>query len=79
MDDSISQRCEEALRFLKERISSELDQPAVGIICGSGLGGLENSVLPEPRLEVQYRDIPHFPQSKGTLTRTANAVHPCCR
>lgn len=69
MDDSISisQRCEEALQFLTERISSELDQPAVAIICGSGLGGLENSVLPEPRLEVQYKDIPHFPQSKGMI------------
>ncbi|MCJ1468636.1 hypothetical protein MMC07_007265 [Pseudocyphellaria aurata] len=64
MDDSVSQHCEEALHYLNQRIPSELDQPAVGVICGSGLGGLANSVLPQPRLEVPYMDIPHFPQSK---------------
>lgn len=67
MDKSISQRSEEALQYLKGRIPSELDQPAVGIICGSGLGGLAKSVLPQPRLEVPYKDIPHFPQSKGSF------------
>lgn len=75
MNDSVSQHSEEALQYLKERIPSELDQPAVGIICGSGLGGLANFVLHQPRLEVQYQDIPYFPQCKGTLTRTANTFH----
>lgn len=34
------------------QIPSELDQPALGIICGSGLGGLANSVLPQLCLEI---------------------------
>lgn len=71
MDNSIQQQSEEALQYLKGRIPSELDQPGVSIICGSGLGGLANSVRPQPRHEVQYKDIPHFPQSKGTLTGSA--------
>lgn len=64
MDNSIQQQSEEALQYLKGRIPFELDRPVIGIICGSGLGGLANSVRPQPRLEVQYKDIPHFPQSK---------------
>lgn len=72
MENSVSQHCEEALQYLKGKIPSELDQPAVGIICGSGLGGLTNSVLPQPRLEVQYEDIPHFPHSKGSWTGIAS-------
>lgn len=75
MNVSVSEHSDEALQYLKERIPSELDQPPVGIICGSGLGDLANVVLHQPRLEVQYKDIPYFPQSKGTLTRTANTVH----
>lgn len=66
--DSISQNAEEALQFLKARLSPPLDRPAlVGIICGSGLGGLADCVRAQPRLDVAYEDIPHFARSKGMV------------
>ena len=66
MDNFLPQQAEQALQYLHAKIPSELLSPVVGIICGSGLGGLAESVLPEPRAEIPYADIPHFPQSTGT-------------
>lgn len=65
MDDLIFQRCSEALHYLENKIPPELRLPSVGVVCGSGLGGLAKTVMPQPRLEVDYTDIPHFPASKG--------------
>jgi purine-nucleoside phosphorylase len=48
----------EAVSFIK----SKCDQPIpVGIILGTGLGSLGNQI--EVDLEIDYRDIPHFPLS----------------
>lgn len=66
MDDFVAQRAEQALQYLQARIPSELLSPVVGIICGSGLGTLAASVLPEPIAEIPYTNIPYFPQSTGT-------------
>ena len=66
MDNFLPQQAEQALQYLHARIPLELLSPVVGIICGSGLGSLAESVLPEPRAEIPYTDIPHFPQSTGT-------------
>ena len=66
MDDFSPQQAEQALQYLQARIPIELLSPVVGIICGSGLGALAESVLPEPRAEIAYTNIPHFPQSTGT-------------
>ncbi|KAK0513047.1 hypothetical protein JMJ35_005064 [Cladonia borealis] len=63
MDNVLPQQAEQALQYLHARIPLELLSPVVGIICGSGLGGLAESVLPEPRAEIPYTNIPHFPQS----------------
>lgn len=38
-------------------------RPAVGIVCGSGLGGLAD-MLKDP-VAFNYKDIPNFPQSTG--------------
>lgn len=65
MDDTTSQYAEEAFQYIKDLIPPELDRPAVGMICGSGLGGMTNTLLLHPRQEVHYEDIPHFPESKG--------------
>lgn len=48
----------EALTFLKQRLSVV---PAVGIVMGSGLGGLVEEM--ERPTRIQYADIPHFPVS----------------
>src|SRR5512146_3257568 len=51
-------RIDEALRFLRTRTAM---QPGIGIILGTGLGGLVKEMKPET--VVDYGDIPHFPIS----------------
>lgn len=41
----------------------DLSQPRVMIICGSGLGGIAEILLPEPKVEVTYDKIPGFKTS----------------
>ena len=65
MENAISQQIVEALQYLQAKVPSKLHQPVIGIICGSGLNGLAGAVLPEPRFEIPYADIPHFPLSTG--------------
>jgi purine-nucleoside phosphorylase len=48
----------EAVTFLKQRLSGA---PAVGIVMGSGLGGLVEEM--ERPIHIRYADIPHFPLS----------------
>jgi purine-nucleoside phosphorylase len=43
----------------------ELKKPEVGIICGSGLGGLVATLETSPQFAIPYSDIPGFPQSTG--------------
>lgn len=38
-------------------------RPLVGIVCGSGLGGLADML--KDQVVFNYRDIPNFPQSTG--------------
>lgn len=55
----------EAVDFLAKQLPETLRRPKLGIICGSGLGGLADSVLSQPRHEVPYMTIPHFPIGSG--------------
>ena len=48
----------EAVAFLKQRLSVA---PAVGVVMGSGLGGLVEEM--ERPTRIRYVDIPHFPVS----------------
>lgn len=65
MENATSQQTTEALRYLQGKLTPKLHQPVIGIICGSGLNGLADAVLPEPRFEIPYTDIPYFPTSTG--------------
>ena len=65
METATFQQTEDALRYLQAKVPLELLRPVVGIICGSGLSGLADNVLLEPRFETSYADIPHFPPSTG--------------
>ncbi len=38
-------------------------RPKVGIVCGSGLGGLADML--KDQVAFNYKDIPNFPQSTG--------------
>ncbi len=51
----------EAAQYLREMLG-EL-RPAVGVVLGSGLGAVANTV--KETIVVPYRDIPNFPQSDG--------------
>lgn len=65
MENGTSQQTAEALEYLEAEVPQKLHQPVIGIICGSGLNALADAVLPEPRFEIPYTDIPHFPRSTG--------------
>ena len=65
MENATSQQTAEALHYLQAKVPSKLHQPVIGIICGSGMNGLADAVLPDPRFEIPYTDIPHFPPSTG--------------
>ena len=65
MENVTSQQIAEALRYLQTNVPPQLHQPVIGIVCGSGLNGLADAVLPDSRFEIPYTDIPHFPQSTG--------------
>lgn len=49
-------KIQETTSFIQSKLAS---QPTVGIILGSGLGGLIDVVTKE--VEIAYSDIPHFP------------------
>ncbi|KAI8851593.1 nucleoside phosphorylase domain-containing protein [Chytridium lagenaria] len=49
----------ETAAYLKSVLPDALKTIEVGVVCGSGLGGLA-STLQEPRFEIEYKDIPHF-------------------
>ena len=49
----------EAARYIKDRIGGP--DPRIGIILGSGLGALADSI--EDPVEIPYSEIPHFPVS----------------
>jgi purine-nucleoside phosphorylase len=54
----LRKRTEEAVGFLRTKTKLH---PGIGIILGTGLGGLAKEITPE--VVVDYGDIPHFPIS----------------
>jgi purine-nucleoside phosphorylase len=52
------EKIKESASFVKSKVSIE---PEVGIILGTGLGGLVHSI--EQQQVLEYKDIPHFPLS----------------
>lgn len=59
------ERATETVQYIRSQLPEVLQQPKVGIICGSGLGGLADTIEAEPKVELSYSDIPHFPRSTG--------------
>lgn len=62
------ERATEAVSFLTKDLPKGLQKPQVAIVCGSGLGGLAETVQAEPRAEFDYASIPHFPRSTGDFS-----------
>lgn len=64
---SAFERASEACSLLRDRLPLPLQKPKVAIVCGSGLGGLANTIHPELRAEFDYSSIPHFPSLTGKI------------
>jgi len=60
MDDSFKPYRKAASYLLQRLQDAEMELPQLGIVCGSGLSGLGES-LDGPTLRIQYGDIPGFP------------------
>ncbi|KAF2434660.1 hypothetical protein EJ08DRAFT_425375 [Tothia fuscella] len=54
------ERVQATAEHLRKSLASELQYPKVAIVCGSGLGGLADTINPEPRVEIPYKDVPGF-------------------
>ena len=52
-------------KYVRSQLPEALQNPKVAIVCGSGLGGLADTIEPEPKVELAYGTIPNFPQSTG--------------
>ncbi|MBT6650992.1 MAG: purine-nucleoside phosphorylase, partial [Flavobacteriales bacterium] len=52
------QKIKESAEFLQKKTNS---QPKVGVILGTGLGGLVNEI--DIKHSISYKDIPNFPLS----------------
>ncbi|EKV12080.1 Purine nucleoside phosphorylase I, inosine and guanosine-specific [Penicillium digitatum PHI26] len=63
IDLSSFERANEAISYLRTKLPETLQKPQVAIVCGSGLGGLADTIQPETRIEFDYASIPHFPRS----------------
>ena len=74
---TLFQRANESANLLVRGLPQELRNPKVAIICGSGLGGLADTINPDPRAETPYHEIPDFPRSTGksaTITARVRAA-----
>lgn len=59
-------RAAETVEFLRSRLPAELAKPRVAIVCGSGLGGLAETVNAGGETW-DYKDVPGFPVSSGVF------------
>jgi purine-nucleoside phosphorylase len=59
------QRATETAKYVRSQLPEALQYPKVAIVCGSGLGGLAETIEPEPKVELAYGSIPNFPKSTG--------------
>ena len=55
----------EGAKYIRSCVPEVLRSPGVGVICGSGLGGLSAILATDSLAEIPFEDIPHFPSSTG--------------
>ncbi|KAF2756131.1 hypothetical protein EJ05DRAFT_478156 [Pseudovirgaria hyperparasitica] len=60
---SVFQRATETAQHLRKILPEGLAKPKIAIVCGSGLGGLADTINPEPKVEISYGDVPGFAKS----------------
>jgi purine nucleoside phosphorylase len=57
---------DETANYLRQKLPSELQVIRLGVVCGSGLGGLVECFDKDP-IEFNYKDIPNFLLSTGKI------------
>ncbi|KAH0292089.1 inosine guanosine and [Aureobasidium namibiae CBS 147.97] len=57
------QRATGSVDYIRSKLPSHLQNPRVAIVCGSGLGGIADTVTTDTKLEIDYHDIPNFPKT----------------
>ncbi|KMU80773.1 purine nucleoside phosphorylase [Coccidioides immitis RMSCC 3703] len=62
-ESSMFKQAQAALNYLRPHLPEALRTPRVAVICGSGLGGLADTIDSKTKVEFDYRDIPNFPAS----------------
>ena len=65
----------DAAEYVRSKLPSGLSRPRVAIVCGSGLGGIADLITKDARIELNYSDIPHFPQITGTFLKQEPVCH----
>lgn len=71
MTSTIFNRAIETVEHLRLKLPEHLAKPRVAIVCGSGLGGLAQTVNEgEKKMEWDYKDVTNFPLSTGMWDRT---------
>lgn len=54
----------DCLAWIQSQCPPELRKPSLGLVLGSGLGSIVNSIdATRPNITLDYTDIPHFPQT----------------
>lgn len=51
--------------FLKDKLPEHFQSVKLGVICGSGLGGLVDTIDQSSKVEFAYKDVPGFAVSTG--------------
>ncbi|EPB81118.1 Purine nucleoside phosphorylase [Mucor circinelloides] len=49
-----------SVEYLTSKLPKEFQETKLGVICGSGLGGLVDTIDPSTKIEFLYKDIPGF-------------------
>jgi purine-nucleoside phosphorylase len=70
---TLHQRASATAEAIIGLLPAALREPKVAIVCGSGLGGLADTIHSEPQIQLPYADVPGFAVSTGTLTNKPNS------
>jgi purine-nucleoside phosphorylase len=55
--------------YIASKLPADFKNVKLGIICGSGLGGLVTTIDQKTKVEFSYQDIPGFVSSTGIKKR----------
>lgn len=67
-------RASESVSFIKSKLPPQLQNPRIAIVCGSGLGGIADTVSNQDKVEIDYLDIPNFPKTTGEFETSTKII-----